>query len=140
MVWLCFHPDSFRDDPLKHAGVFKEVAETFKQFPVVFTDTKVYQEHVKEELGCSEFPMLVLQIGNFTNDEEDPKRYLLPMTIDSISAEGINTWIRSVLAGEVPEDDGLEDLDRSDDEEGEEEAGEEGVDVVEDSEEVETGS
>merc|ERR1711972_1250604 len=84
--------------------------------------------------------MLVLQIGNFTNDEEDPKRYLLPLTVDSITVEGISTWIRSVLAGEVPEDDGLEDLDRVDDEEDEEEAAEEGVDVVEDSEEVETGS
>merc|ERR1711865_149000 len=44
VVWACFNPDSFRQEASKHYDAFKEVAVAFPQFPVVFTDTKEYEE------------------------------------------------------------------------------------------------
>ena len=40
-----------------------EVAAATPHLPVVYTDTKEYEEHVKDELGCTDFPMLVVQLG-----------------------------------------------------------------------------
>lgn len=113
IVWACFHPETFAEDARRHRAAFREVAVTFPQLPVVYTDTKEYEEHVQEELGCTEFPTLVVQIGNLTAGAE-AKRYkrLLP---EEFSGEVLVGWIRGVLAGDVEEDDGLEELDDADD-------------------------
>jgi len=127
MLWVCFNPETFKTDAMRHRAVFSKVAEEFPQFPAVYTDSKVYEEHVKEELGCTSFPMVVLQIGNFTNEEEEPKRYKLTgKTPATFTAAEVSQWIKEVLDGKVTEDDGLEELDNADmedDEEPVEEAG-----------------
>jgi len=113
IIWACFHPQTFADDAHRHTAVFREVAKTFPHLPVVYTDTKEYEEHVKEELGCNDFPTLVVQRGNLTAGAE-AKRYkrLLP---EELSSEVLIGWVRAVLAGEVEEDDGLDELDDPDD-------------------------
>jgi len=122
MLWVCFSPESFKQDARRHRGVFQRVATTFVQFPVVYTDTKVYEEHVREELGCTDFPTVVLQLGNFTDEEAaDPKRYKLLLEEGGVSEEAITSWIRQVLAGNMPEDEGLDDMDEEEEGEGEEE-------------------
>merc|ERR1712183_364920 len=93
----------------------------------------------KEELGCREFPALVLQLGNFTNEEEDPRRFVLQLNLESLAAVGITDWIRSALAGEIQEDDGLDELDAADDEEEDEEAAEDGTDFIEEGGEAGAG-
>jgi len=115
MLWVCFSPETFKDDAQRHRAAFSAVAEEFPQFPAVYTDTKVYEEHVKEELGCTSFPMVVLQIGNFTNEEEEPKRYKLVGEAPArFTAADVSVWIKEVLDGKVAEDDGLEELDQAD--------------------------
>lgn len=117
MVWVCFHPNTFRDDAQRSMAVFREVARAFPQFPFVYTDTNEYEEHVKEELGCTEFPMLVVQLGNLSSEVE-PKRYKTLLTEGSLqTAEAMTKWVTSVLEGNVNEDDGLDELDADDDEE-----------------------
>lgn len=113
IIWACFHPDTVADDAYRHTAAFREVAVEFPDLPVVYTDTKEYEEHVKEELGCNDFPTLVVQLGNLTAGAE-AKRYkrLLP---DEFSSEVLISWVRAVLAGEVEEDEGLDDLDDPDD-------------------------
>jgi len=117
MVWVCFHPDTFRNDAQNSMVLFREVARAFPQFPFVYADTNEYEEHVKEELGCTEFPMIVVQLGNLSSEVE-PKRYKRLLTQDSLqTAEVMKSWVTSVLEGSVEEDDGLDELDADDDEE-----------------------
>merc|ERR1712139_456047 len=82
------------------------------------TDTKEYEEHVKEELGCADFPTLVVQLGNLTAGH-DAKRYRKILLEEEIIGKALTSWIQSVLDGKVEEDDGLDELDEDDiDEEG----------------------
>jgi len=112
MLWVCFHPDSFIDDTTRYLSVFKKVATEFRQFPTACLDTRVYQEHVKEELGVTDFPAVVLQVGNLASeDSETPKRYRLQLAPEGITTEAVSTWISEVLAGKVEEDEELEELD-----------------------------
>lgn len=117
MIWVCFAPASFRDDASQHAGCFETVAGNFPQFPVAYTDTKIYQDHVKEELGCVNFPTVVLQLGNFTDETANPRRFKLDLSAtNKLEPEPISDWIRQALAGEVEEDEGLDELDAIDEE------------------------
>uniref|UniRef100_A0A7S4RFU2 Thioredoxin domain-containing protein n=1 Tax=Alexandrium monilatum TaxID=311494 RepID=A0A7S4RFU2_9DINO len=121
MLWICFSPGSFREEAEQKQGVFQRVAASFPQFPVVYLDTMLYEEHAKESLGCDEFPTLVLQIGNFTDEqapEPEPKTY--KVAPGDITEDAVVGWINSVLAGEVKQEEGLAALD-ADDAEAEEE-------------------
>merc|ERR1712070_522690 len=71
-------------------------------------------EHVKEELGCVDFPTLVVQLGNLTNGDE-AKRYRKILLAEDMSSKALTTWIQNVLDGKVDEDDGLDELDDDDD-------------------------
>merc|ERR1712216_836361 len=110
IVWACFQPESFKDDAARHLATFREVAAAFPQFPVVYTDTKEYEEHVKEELGCVDFPTLVVQLGNLTAGH-DTKRYRKILLEEEITGQALSSWIQSVVDGKVDEDDGLDELD-----------------------------
>jgi protein disulfide-isomerase A1 len=127
IIWACFHPDSFREDAARHMAAFREVAAATPHLPVVYTDTKEYEEHVRDELGCTDFPMLVVQLGNLTAGDE-AKRYKKILLAEEMNSKALTTWVQSVLDGKVEEDDGLEELDEDDDEvEDEVDAGSEGA-------------
>lgn len=107
MLWICFNPETFRLDALAFMAVFREVAMAFEQFPVVYVDTKAYEEHVREELGCTAFPAAVLQLGNFSADEE-PRRYRTALQAENITAQALRVWLVEAMAGRLEEDDGLD--------------------------------
>lgn len=112
MLWACFHPDHWRSDAAAHMDVFTEVARTFKQFPAVYLDTKTYERHAREELGCGDFPAIALQLGNLSDARIEPRRYLTTERSGAVlSASFLTSWINSVLAGEVKEYEDAEDLD-----------------------------
>jgi protein disulfide isomerase len=114
IVWICFRPDSFRNDAFRHREAFRELAAAHPDLPVVYTNTKEYEEHVKEELGCTSFPMLVVQIGNLTAGAS-AKRYKRVLREDEFSGQVLTAWVHGVLAGQVDEDEGLDELDDQDD-------------------------
>lgn len=114
IIWACFHPESFREDAVRHMATFHEVAASFPHLPVVYTDTKEYEDHVKEELGCTEFPTLVVQLGNLTAGDT-AKRYRKVLLEEEMNGKALTSWVQSVLDGAVDEDDGLDDLDDEDD-------------------------
>lgn len=114
IVWACFSPDTFRVDAVLHTAAFKEVAAAFPQFPVVYTDTKEYEEHVKSELGCTDYPTLVVQLGNLTAGH-DAKRYKTILVEGEINGKALTAWVQAVLSGQVEEDDGLDELDDPED-------------------------
>merc|ERR1711865_1080744 len=122
IIWACFHPDSFREDAALHMAAFREMGVAVPHLPVVYTDTKEYEEHVRDELGCNQFPMLVVQLGNLTAGQE-AKRYRKILLSEEMNSKALTSWIESVLAGKVEEDDGLEELDEDDDDD---EVGDEG--------------
>lgn len=122
IVWACFKPESFREDASHHKPAFRELAAAFPHLPVVYTDTKEYVEHVKEELGCVDFPTIVVQLGNLTARNET-KRYRKVLLDGEITGQTLTSWVQGVLDGHVDEDDGLDELDEPDEED---EAGEDG--------------
>lgn len=121
MFWVCFSPDSFQEDARQYKAVFTELATRYPHYHFVFTDTKEYAEHVKEELGCVEFPTVVLQMGKWENGLELP-RFKKALRESPILVDTVASFIEGVLAGAVEPDDGLDDLDASDAEEPEEDS------------------
>lgn len=126
IVWACFQPDTLREDVIRHTPAFREVAAAIPHLPVVYTDTQEYEEHVKEELGCTSFPMLVVQLGNMTAGEE-AKRYRKLLLEEEMNGQALTAWVQSVLAGQVEEDDGLDELDEPDEDDLVDEEGADGA-------------
>jgi len=116
MFWVCFNPESFQDDARKHKAVFTELATMYTDYNFVYTDTKEYAEHVKEELGCSEFPTIVLQLGN-PEQEKEMQRFKMVLTESPILVRTVASFIDDVRAGRSDPDDGLDELDEGDEEE-----------------------
>jgi len=101
MFWGCFDPARFHEDAEKFAGVFQEVANVYTQFPFVYADTKEHKEHIKDALGCTEFPTIVLQLGDIPNDEE--KTFNLHVKENALTAGAVTSFIEDVLAGKMKE-------------------------------------
>jgi len=127
VLWACFHPETFLEDAHYNDDAFREVAAVFPRISIVFLDTKVYAEHVREELGCEVFPTLVLQVGNFSSESDELPRYTLelerrgvesedPTDNREISSKALIGWIHSVFRGEIEPNDGTDALDMDDDE------------------------
>eukprot|EP00401_Gymnodinium_catenatum_P067826 CAMPEP_0117502224 /NCGR_PEP_ID=MMETSP0784-20121206/23703_1 /TAXON_ID=39447 /ORGANISM="" /LENGTH=368 /DNA_ID=CAMNT_0005297501 /DNA_START=43 /DNA_END=1149 /DNA_ORIENTATION=+ len=106
MLWTLFQPETYAENATSLKEVFEEAARTFRQFPFVFVDTAVYEDHVREQLGCTKFPSVVLQIGNFSDQTQDLINYKLPLedNAEAVSAKLLVAWIQAVLAGEVTAD------------------------------------
>lgn len=107
LLWVCLHPDSVDEDAERLGDVFRQVAFAFQQFRVAYIDPKAYEEHVEQELGCTEFPSVVLQHGDFANAEVELKHYRTALP-GEVTAERVVGWINDVLAGKVEEDDDFE--------------------------------
>lgn len=107
LLWVCLDPVTVYQDADRLGGVFRDVAKAFRQFRVAYIDGNEYKEHLEEELGCTEFPSVVLQLGNFSNLDVDLKHYRTALP-GEVTAEVVGTWISDVLAGKVEEDDDFE--------------------------------
>lgn len=108
LLWVCLHPDTFDDDAERLGSVFTEVAAVFAWFRVAYIDPNKYWEHVEQELGCTEFPSVVLQHGDFANVEEELKHYRTALP-GEVTAERVISWVNDVLAGKVEQDEDFED-------------------------------
>merc|ERR1711862_377674 len=107
MLWVCFHPNQFREHSILYRRVFEELARTFKQFPFAYIDTWTYHEHVAEELGCVDsFPAVVLQLGNLSDPAADIQRFRLSLEFEGLTVEAVASWLWEVLAGNANEDHG----------------------------------
>merc|ERR1711920_743920 len=93
LLWVCFAPGTVEEDAERFGTVFREVAETFQQFRVAYIDANEYKEHVEEELGCTEFPSVVLQLGNFSNLDVELKHYRTVLS-GELTTEVVAAWIR----------------------------------------------
>lgn len=61
-----------------------------------------------DELGCTEYPCIVLQLGNISNQDEKLRYFKSVLDTEATTAEVVTAWVNDVLAGKVPEDDDFE--------------------------------
>lgn len=127
---------------------------------MAYLDTKIYREHVREELGSRRLPTVVLQLGNFSSyAKADLVRYKLqlsppepPLPRDGaleagadtpaaatpgvppsplvVSADKVTAWIHAVQAGQIPAEDDADLVEDEEEEEDEEGAEEEEVEQL----------
>lgn len=112
LVWVCFDPSEVQEEATRNAEVFRKVARSFSKFPVVFPDTRIFVEHVKD-LGCTSFPTVVLQLGNLTRGEV-PRQYRKHFRDRVFDADTVSQFLVQALDGRIAEDDGLGELDEDD--------------------------
>lgn len=105
LLWALFHPKHIMDNVTSHASAFLQVAGLFPQIKVVYVDTKIYQEHVREDLGVSEFPSLVFQQGNLSQESGALPRFTLRPSDGVMDAESIASWLGAIFDHEVSPDE-----------------------------------
>lgn len=126
MVWLCFTPSELKQEVEKHMTAMQAASAKLvsaHKLRLVWLDTEEYEEHAKEELGCSQYPTLVVHLGDLSSEEvaEQVKKYKKVLGKE-ITADEITNFVDSCKKGEVEPIDELDEVD--DEDEDEEEGGE----------------
>ena len=66
---MCVDPQNIKEDIKKYSPALVQAAKNRAaqgnedQYPFVWLDVAEFEAHAKEELGCSTFPTIVLQVG-----------------------------------------------------------------------------
>lgn len=136
LFWVCLDPAT-REETLKTLAPQLEQAARAQpedaKYPFVWLDIGEFEAHAKEELGCVDYPTIVLQKGDLLGDREDTKveKFVRSFASDpaSLTSAAVATFFSDVTSGKleaVPEPDELADLDDEEDTEddGEADAGE----------------
>lgn len=104
ILWLCLAPtDTIREKSVELADEMVKGAEG-SPYPFVWIDTVQYGEHAKDDLGCTEFPTVVLQKGDFTTDDEampDVYKKSFAGEEPNMTGKAIKAWLQDVEDGKV---------------------------------------
>lgn len=129
LFWVCMDPANLDQQIKQYSPAMVESAKkaTPGSPPFVWLDVGEFESHAKEELGCTDFPTIVLQRGDLLGDREDTKieKFVRSFAAapEDLNVEGVAKFFADVESGAlepVPEPDELEGMD----DEGEEEGGE----------------
>jgi len=141
LFWVCLDPAT-REETLKTLAPQLEQAAKAQpedaKYPFVWLDIGEFEAHAKEELGCVDYPTIVLQKGDLLGDREDTKvaKFVRSFASDpaSLTSGAVATFFEDITSGKLeaaPEPDELADLDEEEDMEDDGEA-----DAAEDKEEL----
>lgn len=129
LFWVCFDPKDSDAQVAKYASKMVDAAskQGETKYPFVWLNTAEFEEHAKEELGCKDFPTIVLQRGDLLSEAEDAK---VEKFVRSFAAEpakldetAVSSFFADIESGALkPEEqpDGLDELDEDEDEAAEE--------------------
>lgn len=96
LILACLRPSSFLQDALHHKLLFVEVAKSFPDLPVTYTNAS-------DTSGCDNFPILVVFLGNLTAGE-DVSRFSMALTEKNLNSDSLSSWMQAVLNGKVKKD------------------------------------
>lgn len=102
LLWVCFEPSTVQADAKRLSHVFKEISDTFKTARAVYLDTGDLGEFARDNLGCTDYPTLSLQVVNSTSGKG--KTWTLPIEISDITVSVISQWMGRVLEGLADEE------------------------------------
>lgn len=129
MLWVCLDPATLKEDLDKYST---ELSQVKSEYPFVWFDINDFEAHAKSELGCKEFPTVVLQKGDLLSESEDAQidKFIKSFKDATLSKEGVEQFLAGVGDGSIKPEPIPDELDQMDDEdEGQEgEEGEEGED------------
>eukprot|EP00930_Biecheleria_cincta_P047314 TRINITY_DN32777_c0_g1_i1.p1 TRINITY_DN32777_c0_g1~~TRINITY_DN32777_c0_g1_i1.p1 ORF type:complete len:392 (+),score=105.41 TRINITY_DN32777_c0_g1_i1:109-1176(+) len=90
-----------------NAETFHQIAVAFRKLRVVFVDVVKYKDYVKDELGVTCFPAVMLQHGKLSGEKDtEVFRYTLHAK-DGMTFDAISSWLQQVLSGAIKHDDAL---------------------------------
>jgi len=116
VVWICFDPKTLTTEPSRVAAGMGELARKhLGKMRFIWLDTIEYEEHAKEDLRCHEYPMVVIQLGDMSkeDDETEIKKFKKAISVSFTPAD-IEEYLGKVLAGKVEPIDELDELDEED--------------------------
>jgi len=131
MLWVCLDPKTLKEDLKTYS---KQLAEVSSKYPFVWFDINDFEAHAKSELGCKEFPTVVLQKGDLLAETEDAKieKFIKPFAgegvTEKLSKATVEAFLTGVESGEIKPEPIPDELDQLDDED-EEESGDEEEDL-----------
>jgi len=96
MAWFSFAPHLAEHHAKVHKDTIEDIAKIHKDKTFLWYDTKKYEEHAAEELGCIDFPCLSL-----VTLDEDGRESFFTRTLPAITPEHINDFFRDQQAGYV---------------------------------------
>lgn len=126
LFWVCLDPSKIEEGLSKYSNALVSAAEKQK-YPFVWLDVSEFQEHAKQELGCTTYPTIVLQQGDLLGERGDAKvekfvRSFSTKPEELESSSAVETFFADIESGKlepVPEPDELDQLDDAEEEEAE---------------------
>lgn len=131
LMWVCLDPTKLADQLEQYSPALVEAAGKLKEgettaYPFVWLNIAEFEAHAQEELGCKDYPTLVLQKGDLLGEQEDSKIEKFHRSFannTSLTADGVAQFFKDIESGAlepVPEpEEPEEDLDEEDEEEAE---------------------
>eukprot|EP00392_Amoebophrya_sp_AT5.2_P015681 g15897.t1 len=138
LFWVCLDPNTI-DAQLKEvspalvAAHAKQVAAGGETYPFVWLDVAEFEAHAREELGCANYPTIVLQRGDLMGEGEAKVEKFVRSFAEApatLTVDSIGTFFEDVASGKLEPMPELDELDKLDDMDPEDELedGEEGLD------------
>jgi len=141
LLWVCFDPADVQAALTQFSQTIVLAAElTIKagrdKFPFVWLDISEFEEHARQELGCTKYPTIVLQKGDIlTESDQEVEKFSKSFAEDPslLTAAAVLEFLDDVAAGKMQSEvkDELDEMD-----EDENMGGEEDEDELEDEEEL----
>ncbi|CAD7932435.1 unnamed protein product [Amoebophrya sp. A25] len=136
LFWVCLDPESLSDQLKKYSSsvvtAYQKVQSTMPEFPMPFVwlDVAEFESHAREELGCNNYPTIVLQKGNLMGEDPDMKveKYIRSFSDvpNKFNVDAIVKFFQDVSSGgleAVQEPDELDKLDEVDADDDDDELG-----------------
>lgn len=125
LFWVCIDPKSVKED-LERFSDGLVLAAKKQKYPFVWLDVAEFEDQAKKELGCTDYPTIVLQKGDLVGDREDSKvdkfirsfsSDVTPKPLKDFSTDteaAVNEFFDDIESGKlepVPEPDELDEMD-----------------------------
>ncbi|CAD7957091.1 unnamed protein product [Amoebophrya sp. A120] len=128
LFWVCLDPVTIEQQltsvsPALVEAYKKQAAAGKDVFPFVWLDVAEFEAHAREELGCANYPTIVLQRGDLMGESEAKVEKFVRSFSDEpakLTAEAVETFLGDIASGKLepmPELDELDKLDEMDPEE-----------------------
>lgn len=111
IVWFCLATQEVKDAVTREReGLFKLARRYRNEIPFLWINPAEYPQQVLEDLRCPVFPMVVVQLGNFTSASENTVVKYRRALSTNFTAEEVGFFLSQVLAGHVRPFDELDEL------------------------------
>lgn len=113
ILWLCLAPEKVVEEPRRLYRGLGAVARRYRrELPFLWLDTVEYMEHVRDDLRCTSFPMVVVQLGDMRHEDQEDTivKYKQALPVD-FTPEAVGKFLEDCIAGRVEPVDPIDEED-----------------------------